>query len=122
MKTTFDQFKIFKVECEKWIGRFGLLGWRFYFQHKNQEDDCIAYINWPKDSEDRVFTIGLTLDIPERVFSLIDIKKAAFHEVMEALLYKIQNLAQDRYVKPSEIREEIHNLVRIFENVVWEKG
>ena len=119
MKTTKHHFEIFQRECEKWIMRFGLLGWRFYYQHKDIEERQLAYCLYPDDPQDRVFTLGLTLNL-EGDYPMIDIKRTAFHEVMEAFLYKMKYLAQARYVQPEEIHEETHNLVRTLENVVWQ--
>ena len=117
MKTTKKHFQIFQAECEKWIKCFGLLGWRFYYQHKDIEGRQLAYCCYPDEPEDRVFTLGLTVNL-ECDYSLIDLKRSAFHEVMEAFLYKINYLARARYVQPEEISEETHNLIRILENVV----
>jgi len=119
MKTTKHHFGIFRRECEKWIKRFGLLGWRFYYQHKDIEGRQLAYCIYPDRPEDRLFTLGLTLNV-ECDYLVIDFKRTAFHEVMEAFLYKMQYLAQARYVQPEEIYEETHNIVRTLENVVWQ--
>jgi hypothetical protein len=125
LKTTKQDFLAFKTECEKWIGIFGLLGWKFYFQHKDDKEldgNTIAYCVFPQDAEDRYLTIGLSVNIDTPVpVTRYDILRSAFHEVMEGLLYKIQDLAKDRYVKPAEIREEIHNLIRILEEVIFER-
>lgn len=119
MKTTKKQFNEFKKECQKWIKTFGLLGWRFYFEHADEErGNACAYITFPEHPEGRVFTIGLPVNIDMELAD-IDIMRSAFHEVMEALLYKIRFLAKARYVQPEEIDEEIHNLVRTLESAVY---
>ena len=119
-KTTQKHFEIFKAECERWIKTFGLFGWKFYFQHENVDGRQIAYCIFPDKPEDRVFTLGLTVDL-ECEFSMIDFKKAAFHEVMEAFLYRISYLGECRYIQPEELPEERHNIIRTLENVVWKK-
>jgi hypothetical protein len=123
MKTTSKHFEIFKKECEKWIKIFGLLGHRFYYQHENNENagNCIAYCAFPDNHEDRVFTLGLTKDLGLD-YSIIDLKRSAFHEVMEAFLYRIRNIAGCRYVAPEEIEDEIHNIIRTLENVLWKNN
>ena len=123
-ETTENDFKWFVEEAKHWISRFGLLGWRFYFSHKdNPEGGCIAWINWPENIEDRVFTIGLSKTISDEVCKItrVDIRRAAFHEVMEAFIYRLSYLARSRVAYQSEITEEGHNIIRTLENVVWEK-
>jgi len=119
MKTTQKHFEIFQKECRKWIEIFGLYGHRFYFQHEDIEGRQLAYCIYPDAQEDRVFTLGLTVNL-DRGYSMIDIKRSAFHEVMEAFLYRIHNLARSRYVQPEEIDDEIHNIVRTLEVAVYD--
>jgi len=121
MKTTKKHFKMFKKECRKWIKIFGLLGHKFYFQHEDIVGSQIAYCIFPNNHEDRVFTIGLTRNL-KCGYSLINIKRSAFHEVMEAFLYRIRNLASCRYLAPEEIEDEIHNIVRTLENVMHQQS
>ena len=118
MKTTQKQFEIFKQECEKWIERFGLYGWRFYYQHEDCINNCLAYCIYPNDIQDRVFTIGLTVNL-KCSYSLADIKRAAFHEVMEAFLHRFEFLANARFPNSDDIPEEKHNIIRVLENVLW---
>lgn len=119
MKTTKKHFETFKRECEKWIKVFGLYGWRFYYQHKDIEGRQLAYCIFPDEPQDRVFTIGLTLNL-DCDYSMIDIKRSAFHEVMEAFLYKFGYLAKARYIQQEEISEEIHNIIRTLEVTVFD--
>jgi len=120
MKTTHKQFEMFKKECQKWINRFGIFGWRFYYVHENYDDDVpkIAYVFWPREIEDRVFTIGLSAELTSDITDN-DIRRSAFHEVMEALLYRIQFLAKARTTFDSDINEEIHHLIRTLETAVF---
>lgn len=120
MKTTDKHFQLFKKECRKWIARFGLLGWRFYFQHEDLPDGKqIAYCIYPEDLADRVFTLGLSVDLGDLDETEMDIRRSGFHEVMEAFLYRMNFLAKSRDTHPEEIEEENHNLIRTLENVVF---
>lgn len=122
MKTTKRHFDIFKKECKKWIKEFGLFGWRFYYRHGDEGDaqDCIAYCCYPTKVEDRVFTLGLTLTLDDYTETTeLDIRRSAFHEVMEAMLYRYYYLATARYATGEDIREEHHNIIRILESVVF---
>ena len=120
MKTTRRHFEIFKKECEKWIKVFGMLGWRFYYQHKDINGNQLAYCIFPDKPEDRVFTLGMTVNL-ECDFSMLDFRRSAFHEVMEAFLYRLSFLAEARYVQPDEVGEERHHLIRTLETVVFER-
>jgi len=68
-----------------------------------------------------VFTIGLTVNL-DCDYGFIDIKRSAFHEVMEAFLYRISYLGGCRYLQPEEIVEERHNLIRTLEVAVFDGG
>jgi hypothetical protein len=117
--TTEKHFEIFKRECEKWIKRFGLLGHRFYYIHADGPTQYLAYCICPNAHQDRVFTLGLSKTL-NCDYSMINLKRAAFHEVMEAFLYRLNNVARCRYVVPEEIEDEVHNIIRTLENVVFE--
>jgi hypothetical protein len=122
VKTTKKQFKAFKKECQKWIKEFGMLGWRFYFDHfKVNDTTSIAWCCFPDKPEDRVFTLTLNTEIPDYLTDK-DILRSAFHEVMEAFIYKIGFLAKARYVQPEEINEEIHTIIRTLESVVYDNA
>lgn len=124
MKTTSKHFEIFKSECEKWIEIMGLLGHRFYFMHNDDNNDALAWCVYPDNHEDRAFTLGLTKTLrKDRIndFSLLDIKRSAFHEVMEAFLYRIRNLSMCRFISPEEVDDEVHNIIRTLENVLYPK-
>lgn len=121
LKTTKKQFEIFKKECEYWVKEFGMLGWRFYFSHESLTD-CYACCFWPDKSEYRNFTITFNKDLNERdkdIFTTNFIKKVAFHEVMEAFLFRISYIGECRYIQPEEINEERHHLIRTLEKVVF---
>ncbi len=121
MKTTSKHFEIFKKECEKWIDRFGLYGWRFYYTHKDEDpNNTFAGCYWPELPQDRVFTLRLTVNI-SWLFTIRDIKRSAFHEVCEALLYRISYLGLARHLMVDEISEERHNLIRTLEKAVWDR-
>lgn len=124
MKTTTKHFELFKSECEKWIERFGLLGHRFYFAHNDDKNDALAWCVYPDRHEDRAFTLGLTKTLDKDRFDgfePMDINRSAFHEVMEAFLYRLRNLAMCRFITPEEVEDEVHNIIRTLENVLYPK-
>ena len=119
VKTTREQFEIFCQECEKWIYRFGLYGWRFYFSHTHKLNGVIAWIEYPINIEDCVFTVGLEPKL-NYDYTEIDIRRSAFHEIMHAFLYRLNLFAKERVAFSSDIDEEEHHIIRILERVVWE--
>ena len=120
MKTTKHHFEMFKAECEKWIERFGMFGWRYYYQHEDlKEGSQIAYCFYPEEPTDRVFTLGLSINLQNLQETELDIRRSAFHEVMESFLFRMNYLAKARYIQPEEINEENHHIIRTLENVVF---
>ena len=50
-----------------------------------------------------------------------EIRKSAFHEACEVLLYPLRYLAEARFLTDSEIDPEVHNVIRTLENVLFKK-
>ena len=114
--------KIFKEEFLKWVDIFGLKGWRFHFVCSDLEDERgrVTY-----GTVDRVATVVLNknwkepkgIDITEK-----DIRECAFHECCEIWFARIRDIAKQRFgLLEEDIDEEVHNLIRTLENILWEK-
>ena len=116
-KTTAKHFEIFKVECQKWIEIFGLKGWRFHYDHKKLDN---AWARAIFNMNGRNATLQLNIEWGESV-DIRDIKMSAFHEVCEVLFCRLKLIGESRYIQEDELQEEVHNLIRTFENVLWEK-
>lgn len=120
LKTTKRHFDLFVKECKKWIKIFGLFGWEFSYSHNDYPNlNVAAYCIWPDEPAETNFTLGLCVTNDD-VITDAYIRKCAFHEVMEAFLYKMIYLARARYVHPEEIAEERHHIIRTLERVVFE--
>ena len=119
MRTTAKHFEIFKKECERWQKAFGLLNWEFNFYHSKEDERSIATTEC--DNDNRVAFITLNTGLEDVEITNYEIKKSAFHEVMEVLLYSIRYIAEERYVNECEIDTEIHNIIRTLEHVVFEE-
>lgn len=119
--TTAHHFEIFKKECDKWIKAFGLIGWDIRYIHADLEGDsnAAAYFDPNQDITSRCATLGLAVNDFKRKLTPEYIKLCAFHEVCELLLHRIQYLAKSRYCQEEDIDEERHNLIRIFENAIF---
>lgn len=116
-KTTADHFKLFKKEFKKWVDIFGLKGWEVEYKH-TPSGDSLAWMN--ADLVGRVATIGLAPVWERTKTTTHEIKKCAFHEASELLLYKMRSLAKYRYATLYEIDEENHNIIRTLEGVIFE--
>ena len=118
MKTTKEHFKLFQAECEKWLSFFGLYEWSVRYAHRNN-NGCYAMCECDHEGKVCVFSLSTSFLVPE--YGIIkQIKKSAFHEVCELLLSKMRLLADSRSIQPHEVTEEIHRLIRIFENTILE--
>ena len=116
-KTTAKHFEIYKKECEKWIDVFGLKGWEPYFEHDIKDENALAQMF--ADIEGRTCTFFLAPDWGGNPVTNEELDKTAFHEVLELLLARLNFLANSRSVNQSEIVEEIHHIIRTFENAVF---
>lgn len=117
--TLSHHFDIFQDEVKKWVKIFGLFGWETYFTHKEIENQAEVY--FIISARSATFVLGtkwIGLEPTE-----CRVRKAAFHEVCELLLGKFSVWAttEDRRVMAIEVAEEVHNIIRILEKVVWEK-
>jgi hypothetical protein len=93
------------------------MGWEVNFEHKlylyNAQSVCIT------NQQGRTCTIALATEWIALKPTDLEIRKAAFHEVCELLLSRLNTFAKYRFVRESQIDEESHNLIRILERVVW---
>ena len=83
-----------------------------------EDDDSLAYTRF--NVPNRSISIVLAKNWGDRVVTDIEIDKTAFHEVCELLMMRIRFIAEARFLTDEETGEEIHNIIRILENVVWE--
>lgn len=123
-KTTKQQFKVFKDECKKWIERFGLKGWRVEYCHEETDSNDRANITYYTSGRSAVINLSAVWG-KNRTASISDsiIKQAAFHEVCELLLARLEMMAKEEIGNSKyAIEEEVHNLIRILENTVWKEG
>lgn len=117
-KTSKKDFEIFKAECVKWIGIFGLVDWEIEFYHEDLGKGILAKHDYNEVS--RFGNIRFGLDWGDYKIIPQEVRKTAFHEVSEFRLCKLRDLAKSRFIREEEIDEEIHAIVHILENVLWE--
>lgn len=122
LKTTSEQFELFKAECQKWIDIFGLKDWEFYFKHKNHGKGNVAYCC--RNSDSRIAELALCEIWPDDpVISMTDenIRKAAFEEVCHIFLYRLSSNAYARFIMEHEINEAEHSIIRVLQNTLYPK-
>jgi hypothetical protein len=124
MITTKKHFELFVKECKYWIDKFGIKGWDIEFTHKSLCDENKAGISWKIMS--RIASINLEPKWGEKqeLYKTITdkvIRKTAFHEVCELLLGRLAMMADCKISNYRDaVEEETHNIIRIFENTVFE--
>ena len=122
MRTTKEDFELFKRECRKWIDFYGLKDWYVIFKHEDiQKEHDGATASYTYDREARVICITLN-----KVLNVMEMKRkvlkvAAFHEITELLLARLVDFAS-RGPMAEAVDEEIHAIVRRLENSVYEKN
>lgn len=113
-------FEIYKAECDKWIKIVGLGNWFItYNQHDFENTENLGEVEYVV--EDRIATIYLNSDYSDKDPTEEEIRRAAFHEVWELVLGRMNNLSQLRFCNESEINDSRHEIIRILENVLWPK-
>lgn len=124
IEITSEHFSVFEAEVKKWINTFGLHGWSVKILHTSIEnDDALAWCNAQYDQRIATICLPKIWDAHREANEPTDkfIRKQAFHEVCELLVHRLWYLGKCRYVDESEFEEARHEIIRILENVLWEK-
>lgn len=114
--TTKEDFELFKKCITYWIKHFGLYGWDVHLDHRTDKDS-LAYTSY--NVPNRSVTIVLSKDWDCTKITDIQIDKSAFHEIGELLMMRLRFIAETRFISEEEIGEEVHNIIRILEHVIW---
>ena len=120
-KTTKKDFKTFCTEVDRWINLYGLRGWEITVTHEELDEGWAAKcVFWMQDRAAEV-TLAKTWDSDKFEINDSEIRKAAFHEMTELLMSRLQIIAESRYILQREIEEEVHNVIKVLENVLFPK-
>lgn len=116
MKTTKDDFELFKKEARKWQSKLGLTNWALYFKQKDVKD-CYARTHW------HVGSMAATLEFctkwdDYRPKNAHEIDKLALHEVLHVLMAPLISEAEYRYTTNDAIETAEHSIVRSLENML----
>ena len=118
-KTTKKDFEIFKAECRKWVGYFGLLDWEFSFCHRFSGNDDTVRGSCYASHAGRVATLYFAPKWDYKPDES-EIRRVAFHEVCEVLTAPLCVMAESRYVMPDEVEAANHYIIRVLENTIFE--
>ena len=113
---------MFKKEAQKWLDYFGMKDWSIYYAQEKL-DGIRAQCSF--NCVGGVATLILNTSWDEKDDSFVTnkiVKRTAFHEVCELLLGRLNNMASQRFnLDEMSVEEEIHRIIRILENSVWEQ-
>jgi len=118
-KITQKEFNIFKNEFLYWADIYGLKGWEFIFKCENDPENRASIL---RELESRIVIVSIAnewVGLPPDEFNL---KRVAYHECCELLLSKLVDLCLDRSITEKQVVEEVHNLIRIFENYHFDRN
>ena len=109
---------MFKKEVAKWQKFFGLHDWEINIHHETAKG-ARADVVWGLSDRQASIRLSIYWDGLEVTDYLI--KKSAFHEVCHLLLAPLAYFGV-QYFSNSEVDEKDHQIVRILENVIFDKG
>jgi len=116
-KTSKKDFESFQTEAGDWIETFGLKSWDVIFTHKEDKDSlasCIA------ESASRFAILNLsTSNFTETEVRSESVRKAAFHEVCELLMWEITTLLRV-FFSEDVVNKKTHEVIVTLENAVFE--
>lgn len=119
-KTTDYHFQLFKEECQKWLGIFGMKGWRVDYFHSEDIENSRASYSLHLTGRVCSFYLSPKWDKLNPVTDK-NVKISAFHEVCHVLLARLVVIGESRFVHADEFNEEAHAIIRILENVLWKE-
>lgn len=96
----------------------GLSGWQIFYVKKKLEG---SYAECTADIENRNASIILNSEFANEMVTKDIIRISAFHEVCELWFARIEAMTRARFITERDIREEIHNLIRILENTIYKE-
>jgi len=118
MKVTKKQFLLFKRECEYWIKRLELNGYKFYYHLRGANEDSFCTIQVRQVGH--VISIFLAEDFYSKDdLSVTDkLKETAKHEMIHALLSRMSSNMDARFLSEDDAVEFEEETVRKLEKII----
>jgi len=107
MKTSGADFKKFTANVGSWMQALGLHEWDYGCEHEHIEDGAWAQCDNDLKSMSAVFTLNTS--VPTSIKEEMPV--LALHEVLECLLAKLDELAQDRRFDADQWESERHVVI-----------
>ena len=114
MKATKD-FLIFQKHFTYWRERFGLTGYKVYFKYEPIDG---AFADICVQEAQKVATIRLNSELPDKDKPHKNIKRTAKHEAIHLMLHKFEDLAFNRYLREGEVTEAEEEIVFKLEKLI----
>lgn len=108
-------FELFQKVFKEYQEKFGLAGYKVYFEYEPFEDD---FAGISLDMDNMVATVRLNSRLPKCQEKGKDIRRTAKHEAIHLLFGRLQCLARERYVSTSEIHEASEEIVNKLEGLI----
>lgn len=120
--TNTKDFVLFVKSCKEWLLKFGVTEWRIDYEHDDLPfNSTRGWVNFSVTG--RWAVIGLAKNWgDEDEVTIARIKETAFHEVQELILSRLAVSPFDRSVDEERITEEVHIVIRRWENFVKSIG
>lgn len=123
-------YSLFKKQVDNYISFFNLKNWETNINKTDNDSvfgTCVAFPN------DRMAIIQLsTVNLKKALIEMKEdnhdndyvrreLSKVAFHEVMELMLFKLRDMAneKEKIIHWDEVDSEIHSIIRTMENVIF---
>lgn len=128
MKKPVDKINFFKSEVARFQKEFNLLDWDIIIKEdpdKNGKNE--ASVDWyPTTAENgggRSATIFYDKTWIENVVNFRDISSTVLHEILEIRLSRLRDFSRNNtiYISPREVDDEVHSIIRVFENKWYPK-
>jgi len=116
-------FPAFRNEAEKWITRLGLIGWQVRIMCATSEEysdlsDSRAICRICRQGRQADIILNAQWDESPNDYL---VRRTAFHEVLELLIFRMQALAFDPKASEEDWEEESHAVIRTLENAVFNR-
>lgn len=115
-----EKSKLFEDYIKKYMDYFGMVDYQINFDSVD-DTGCRAKCQWHYMSGSQMFTFCWSTNwLKDKKTDEKDIKRTAFHEVLEAMFSKLRDYSEniDKVVTEREIDCEIHRVIRTMENKI----
>lgn len=114
--------KLFKKAVQHWIDFFALKSFHVIIE-ESDSDGYLAACYWHGMKEEGGGERMFTIDYSNKWISSTnpdEIYRVAFHEVLEALLYKMHHFGENKtlIIPEREVNDAVHAIIRTMENCV----